>query len=81
MEAAASRLASTHSHTPHFASSLANDYRTIAEYVARVDRELADLGPAEGRDPPAGRAAAAFRRQALQTKEAFFRRHATTIYD
>jgi thioesterase DpgC len=81
MEAAASRLASTHSHTPHFASSLANDYRTIAEYFARVDRELADLGPAEGRDPPAGRAAAEFRRQVLQTKEAFFRRHATTIYD
>lgn len=81
MEAAARRPASAVSHSPHFASTLAHDYRAAEEYLGNVDRELAALGPAQPGDAAANRAATEIRRHAVQAKETFFRRHATAIYD
>ena len=81
MEAAAKRPAPVHSHSPHFASTLASDYRSAEDYFGALDRELTALGPAQLRDPAANRVAAEVRQQTLQAKEAFFRRHAVAIYD
>jgi len=66
---------------PDFASTLADDRERAADYFGAMDEALAQLGAADGRDPPARARADEIKRQCRHAKDAFFRRHAAAIYD
>jgi thioesterase DpgC len=74
MEAAA-RQAPAYAPPPEFTASWPADLAAAETYLGGHEAALARLGPGATRE------AAEIRRELLKVKEAFFRRHAATIYD